>query len=71
MHPNLKLRDEDWLMKKGIVDSMGAIQLVKFLEAEFGVEVCGDNITEENLGSVAVITRFIIRQRTLPSDRTA
>jgi len=56
-------------MKKGIVDSMGAVELIKFLEAEFGVEVCVDDITEENLGSVAA--RFVIGKRTLPRDRTA
>jgi acyl carrier protein len=70
-HPKLKLLDDDWLMKKGIVDSMGVIELIKFLKAEFGVEVWGDDITEENLGSISGMTRFVIEKRTLLSDRTA
>ena len=64
-HPKLKLRDDDWLMKKGIVDSMGVIELIKFIKSEFEVEVLGDDITEDNLGSVAGMTRFVIGKRTL------
>jgi len=67
-HPNFQLSDDDWLLKKGIVDSMAAIELIKFLEAELGIEICGDDITEENLGSVSAMTRFVIRKRTLPRD---
>ena len=64
-HPKLKLHDDDWLMKRGIVDSMGVIELIKFLKAEFAVEVWGDDITEENLGSVDGMTRFVIEKRGL------
>ncbi len=70
LHPKLHLRDDDPLIKKGVVDSMGAIELIKFLEAEFGIEVWGDDVTEENLGSVAALTRFVIGRRTLQRDRT-
>jgi acyl carrier protein len=51
------------------VDSLGAIELIKALEAEFGVEIRGEDITEENLGSVTAITRLILRKRTLLLDR--
>jgi acyl carrier protein len=64
-HPKLVLRDEDWLMKRGIVDSMGVIALIKFIKSEFGVEILGDDITEENLGSVAGMTRFVIGRQAL------
>ena len=57
------LRDEDWLMKKGIVDSMGAIELMRFLEAEFAIEIGDEDVTEENLGSVSALTRFVISKR--------
>jgi methoxymalonate biosynthesis acyl carrier protein len=62
---SFKLSDDDRLLRKGIVDSMGAVALIKFLEAELGIEVCGDDITEENLGSVSAMTRFVIRKQTL------
>ena len=64
-HPDFKLRDDDGLLKKGIVDSMAAIELIKFLEAELGIEICGDDITEENLGSVSAMTRFVVGKRPL------
>ena len=71
MHPKLELRDDDSLIKMGVVDSLGVIELIKFLDAEFGVEVGGEDVTEGNLGSVSAITRFVIGKRALLSDRTA
>lgn len=70
-HPNLKLRDDDGLLNKGIVDSIGVIELIGFLEVELGLEIGGDDMTEENLGSVAAITRFVIRKQALLQDKTA
>jgi acyl carrier protein len=69
--PNLAIRDDDRLIRSGIVDSLGAIELIKALEAEFGVEIRGEDITEENLGSVTAITRLVLRKRTLLLDRIA
>ncbi len=57
------LGDEDRLMRRGIVDSLGAVELMSFLEAEFKVDIRGDEVTEENLGSVAALTRFVIGKR--------
>jgi acyl carrier protein len=69
LRPKLTIRDDDRLIRSGIVDSLGAIELIKALEAEFGVEIRGEDITEENLGSVTAITRLILRKRTLLLDR--
>lgn len=63
-HRNFELRDDDLLLKKGVVDSMGAVQLITFLEAELGIQVPGEDITEENLGSVSAITRFVMQKTT-------
>ena len=41
MRPNAQLADEDRLLEKGIIDSMGVVELVEFLEQEFSVEVGG------------------------------
>ena len=63
--PKVTLRDEDWLLRKGIVDSIGAVEIIRFLEDEFAVEIVDDDVTEENLGSVAALTRFVVRKRAL------
>jgi acyl carrier protein len=71
LRPDLAIRDDDRLIRSGIVDSLGAIELIKALEAEFGVEIRGEDITEENLGSVTAMTRLILRKRTLLLERIA
>jgi acyl carrier protein len=59
MRPNFPLGDNDPLLTKGIVDSMGVAELLGFLEGEFGIAVAEEEVTEENLGSLAAIARFV------------
>src|SRR5690606_21697794 len=51
MRPDFELQNDQSLMGNGIVDSMGVMEMIQFLEEEFGVEVDDAEITEENLGS--------------------
>ena len=57
--PDFELRDEDRLLERGIIDSMGVLELLGFLEQEFGVTLADEDITEENLGSVGAIQRYV------------
>jgi acyl carrier protein len=59
MRPDFKLADGDDLMKAGVVDSMGVLEVMNFLDEEFGVMPADDEITEANLGSLAAIARFV------------
>ena len=65
--PNLVLQDEDHLMKKGVIDSIGVAELLAFLEEEFGITVADTEITEHNLGSLSAIAAFVERKRTAQS----
>ena len=57
--PDYVLADDARLLDEGILDSMGAVELVTFLQERFGIVIPDDEITEENLGSVAEIARFV------------
>jgi acyl carrier protein len=59
MRQDVQLLDDDPLLAKGIIDSMGVMELIVFLEEEFGVPVSDVDITEENLGSLAAIARYV------------
>jgi acyl carrier protein len=59
MRPDWPLKDEDALFGGGVIDSIGVIELVGFLQAEFGYTLKEDEITERNLGSVGAIARFL------------
>jgi len=64
MRPNFELGDDDRLLERGVVDSMGVAEMVTFIEDEFGIKTSDDDITEANLGSLAAISRFVTRKRT-------
>ena len=63
MRPDLELANDESLMGKGVVDSMGVMEMIEFLEEEFGVVVDDDDITEENLGTVDRIAEYVVAHR--------
>ena len=61
--PDLRLGDDDRLLERGIIDSMGVMELVAFLQEQFSVRVDERDITEEHFGSIAAVTRYVARKR--------
>lgn len=51
------------LLDKGIVDSTGVLEVISFLESEFGIQVGDDEMVAENLDSIARITAFVQRKK--------
>lgn len=47
------------IVKEGIVDSMGILTLVSFLEKRYHVEIDFEEITPDNFKNIGAITRFI------------
>lgn len=58
------LNENDSLLERGIIDSMGVMELVTFIDGEFGVVAGDEEITEENFGTLAAITRYVASKRT-------
>jgi len=56
MHTTFQLGDDDRLLEKGVMDSMSIVEMISFIESEFGVQ---DEISEENFGSLSGIARFV------------
>jgi len=57
------LRDDQSLLETGVVDSTGVLEIVHFLESEFGLTVEDTEILPENVDSIARLTAFIGRKR--------
>jgi len=57
------LKDDVSLMQAGIIDSTGVLELITFLEEEFGVKVADEEMTPENLDSVDRIVAFVGSKR--------
>lgn len=51
------------LVERGLVDSTGILEVVSFLETEFGVKIGDEEMTPENLGSIGRIAAFVARRR--------
>ena len=59
MKPGFVLDDDDSLLKKGVVDSMGVMEMLGFLEEKFGVSPDENELTEANLGTTRAIAHFV------------
>jgi acyl carrier protein len=65
MMPDFELADDDRLLEKGVVDSMGIAELIAFIEAQYGVFAAEDEISEANFGSLEAIGRFVASRKQL------
>lgn len=57
------LSNDDSFLEKGIIDSTGIMEVIFFLESEFGITVDDEDMVPENLDSVNNLTAFINRKR--------
>jgi acyl carrier protein len=57
------LKPEDSLLKKGIIDSTGVIELIDFIEDAFQITVEDEEIVPDNLDSIERVTAFVLRKR--------
>ena len=55
--------DDASFLRDGIVDSTGMMELVLFLEQEFGVKVADNELVPANLDSVARVAAFVARKQ--------
>jgi acyl carrier protein len=57
------LKSSDSLLKKGVIDSTGIMELIDFIEHTFRVTIGDEEILPENLDSLDHATAFIFRKR--------
>lgn len=55
--------DDDSLLETGVIDSTGVLELIEFLESEFGFDVEDTETVPENLGSISGLTRYVSSKR--------
>ena len=63
MHPDLELTDDEDLLAKGVIDSLGFVELVEEVQSRYGLAVQDVEITEQNFGSINAIAGFVERKR--------
>lgn len=53
------LNHGDQLLESGILDSMGILELVEFIEGEFKISVTDEDLFPENFRSIERIAAFV------------
>jgi acyl carrier protein len=54
-----KLTPEDDLLSQGIIDSLGILQLVGFIEERFGIQVPDEDVVYENFHSMKTLAAYL------------
>lgn len=55
--------DQMSLLDNGIMDSVGVMELVAFLEGDFGLSIEDAELVPENLDSIANLVGFVTRKQ--------
>lgn len=63
MRPDFELGADDSLMGNGIVDSMGVMEVIAFVDEELGVVVADTDVTEQNLGTLNAIASYVLAHK--------
>ena len=56
------LDNDDSFMDKGIIDSTGILEVIHFLEDDFGIKIEDEEMIPENLDSVNNIVSFVAKK---------
>jgi acyl carrier protein len=57
------LADDESLLERGVLDSLGLLQVLAFLEQEYGFTVQDPDIIPENFESISAIATYVDRRR--------
>lgn len=60
---NVKLDDELDLLSAGVIDSLGILRMVAFMEERFGVKVPDEDVVFENFQNIKVMAEYIAAKK--------
>ena len=63
------LSDDASFLAEGVIDSMGAMELVAFVESEFKIKVGMSEVVVKNFDSIRKMANFVRRKLGIPEDK--
>jgi len=54
--------DSDSFLEKGIIDSTGVLEVINFLQTDFGIEVLDSELLPENIDSISNLVSYILKK---------
>jgi len=58
-----EIKDDTMLFEEGIFDSMGLLNLISFLEENYGVQTDDPDLVEENFQNLNAIEDYVARKK--------
>jgi acyl carrier protein len=65
------LGEVDSLLDAGLIDSTGILDLLGFLESEFGIQIMDVEVSPDNLDSISSITSYVRAKLAKPDEDIA
>jgi acyl carrier protein len=65
------LADDQSFLETGVIDSTGVLELIAFLEQQFGIAVEDQEVVPSNLDSVAQLVSFVQRKKATQGAQVA
>ena len=65
------LTDDQSFLETGVIDSTGVLELISFLEQQFGIAVEDQEVVPANLDSVAQLMSFVQRKKAAQGAQVA
>jgi acyl carrier protein len=53
------IADDDLLLESGIIDSMGILEIVTFIESHFGIVLTDEEVAADSFESIAALASFV------------
>lgn len=64
LHGRMKdLKEDQDLLSAGIIDSLGILQLVAFMEKQLGIQVPDEDVIFENFQSIRAMTEYVTQRQ--------
>ena len=63
MRPGLTYSDSESLLRRGVIDSLGVMELVGFVEDQWKVEVPPQDVTQQHFGTLEGIAAYVVGRR--------
>jgi len=63
MRPEFQLDNADPLLGNGVIDSLGVMELITYLEENFEIQIADAEVTEANLGTINAIAQYVQAKR--------
>jgi acyl carrier protein len=65
-----QISNDSLIFAQGIMDSMGFISIIDFIEEDFSISAADNELLESNFESINAIANFVSRKKQLASNLT-